>query len=233
MKNYKQTSQYGECTVLHSHFFNRVGYFIDIGAADGIRYTNTLNLIENDWNGLLVEPCHHFLKTLKENHEHSKTVDIFAGAVSDYDGTTKFHVWREGDDSQISTIVQDQYEKIRDSDYWSEQGKFTDEYQVEVLRPLSLFEKYKVPKYIHFVDIDAEASEMNILGAWPWNTYDVELFCIEFSMGQDLLIEYMASRGYASYIKTGGNILFCKKEKLEQYKAGLKNNMKILFGVEL
>ena len=233
MKNYKQTSQYGECTVLHSHFFNRVGYFIDIGAADGIRYTNTLNLIDNNWNGVLVEPCHHFLKTLRENHADSKGIDIFAGAVSNYDGTSRFHVWKEGGDSQISTIVKKQYENIRDSEYWAQQGKFTQEYWVDVLKPLSLFKKYNVPKNIEFVDIDAEASEMDILADWPWDTYDVEIFCIEFSMGKDVLTAYMESKGYVQYVETGGNMFYCRRENFTKFKQQLANNLNKIFGVKL
>ena len=105
---YSQTSQYGECAILHTLFLNRPpGYFIDIGAADGIRYSNTLNLINRDWSGILVEPCHHFLETLLENYADHKKVNIYSGAVSDYNGSSKFHVWKEGGDSQISTIVED------------------------------------------------------------------------------------------------------------------------------
>ena len=43
MKPKKTTnSQYGECKLLEVCFANKdSGYFIDIGAADGIRYSNT------------------------------------------------------------------------------------------------------------------------------------------------------------------------------------------------
>ena len=192
--NFKTSSQYGECAVLHAHFLGRPpGYFIDIGAADGIRYSNTLNLINNDWSGILIEPCHHFLKTLESNYfEHDK-VKIFPGAISNYDGTSK----------------------LKNSDLWKNEGEFTDEYWVDVLKPTSLLKKFDVPNYIEFVDIDAEASEMDILNSWPWDDYEVEIFCIEFSPGVEALTEFMAQKGYVPWIKTGGNLLFCQKENFD------------------
>jgi len=222
---YSQTSQYGECAILHTLFLNRPpGYFIDIGAADGIRYSNTLNLINRDWSGILVEPCHHFLETLLENYADHKKVNIYSGAVSDYNGSSKFHVWKEGGDSQISTIVEDQYESIKNSDWWKKEGSFTNEYDVDVITPVDLLNKFKAPKYIEFVDIDAEASEMAILDAWPWDEYEVELFCIEFSMGKEALNDYMTQKGYGLCFSTGGNNFYCKINKRPEIINNFKTN---------
>ena len=223
--SYKPSSQYGECAILRAHFLERApGYFIDIGAADGIRYSNTLNLINADWSGILVEPCHHFLKILESNYFEHEKVNIFSGAISNYDGTSKFHVWKEGGDSQISTIVEEQYKSIKNSDWWKNEGEFTDEYWVDVLKPTSLLKKFNAPKYIEFVDIDAEASEMDILNAWPWEEYDVEIFCIEFSMGKETLDEYMKKKGYVTWIATGGNNLYCKEEKKLEFINNFRSN---------
>ncbi len=226
---YSRTSQYGECEILHAHFMEKPpGYFIDIGAADGIRYSNTLNLIKSNWSGILVEPCHHFLKTLESNYfEHDK-VNIFPGAVSNYDGTSKFHVWEKGEDSQISTIVKEQYEGIKKSEWFSRMGKFTDEYWVDVLKPTSLFKKFNVPKYIEFIDLDAEGSEMHILEAWPWDDYEVELFCIEFSMGKDVVNDFMSKKGYVQWIETGGNIFYCKEERKQEINNNFMSNLEKL-----
>jgi FkbM family methyltransferase len=207
-------SQYGECLLLQKHFEGRnPGYFVDIGAADGIRYSNTLNLIRDGWSGILVEPCHHFLDILNKDYKDHKNVSVFPGAVSSYNGTSKFHVWSKGEDSQISTIVEEQYESIKNSDWWKGKGSFTNEYQVDVINPSTLFKKFNAPKYIEFVDIDAEASEMEILNSWPWDDYEVEIFCIEFSMGKEVLDNFMVSKDYRSLAMTGGNLLYCKNEK--------------------
>lgn len=66
------------------------------------------------------------------------------------------------------------------------------------------------PTVIQFVDIDSEGLDMAILENWPWDVYDVELFCIEFSVGKDRLINFMSSKGYIEKYITGGNLLFAK-----------------------
>ncbi len=223
---YKQTSQYGECKILHALFSgNPAGYFIDIGAADGIRYSNTLNLIDSGWSGILVEPCKHFLSTLNKNNSDNPNVHVFAGAVSDYNGESNFYVWKEKGDSQISTIEDEQYESIRNDEWWKSQGSFTDQYLVDVIRPSELLEKFNCPKKIEFVDIDAEASEMKILNNWPWDDYAVELFCIEFSMGKDFITKFMKEKNYVPIVQTGGNLLFCKKQQYSEFLARLEANL--------
>ncbi|HBQ61627.1 MAG TPA: hypothetical protein DD671_18970 [Balneolaceae bacterium] len=224
---YKQTSQYGECKILHALFKDQLPmfrYFVDIGAADGIRYSNTINLVENGWSGILVEPCKHFLSTLNKNNSDNPNVHVFAGAVSDYNGESKFYVWSEKEDSQLSTIEDEQYQTILNDEFWKSQGSFTDQYVVDVLKPAALLDKFNAPKLINFVDIDAEGSDMKILNAWPWDDYAVELFCIEVSMGLDPLIEFMKEKNYEIISKTGGNALFCRKEKHSEFFNRLKAN---------
>ena len=67
---------------------------------------------------------------------------------------------------------------------------------------------------------------MDILNSWPWADYEVELFCIEFSMGIPPLVECMSQKNYVPWIQTGGNILFCKKESLDS--DNFKNSMAAL-----
>ena len=223
LKKHVKCSQYGECYIFKRMFEDRSsGYFIDIGAADGLRYSNTINLINEGWKGIAVEPCRHFVNVLQKNYAE-ENIEIFAGAVSNYNGRSNFYVCGEGKHSQISTIVKDQYESIKESDLWKKEGKFTEEYEVEIIDPKSLLKKYNVPKKIQLVDIDAEASEMDILNAWPWHMYEVEVFCIEFSMGIDVLDKFMTSKGYCIFVQTGGNSIYCQKQHFEKFKAMFNN----------
>ncbi len=202
-------SQYGEDRLIDSFFKEKVGYFLDIGAADGKTNSNTRNLFLKGWSGLLVEPCRHFFEPLKILYENEKNVKIFNGAVSEFSGKTDFYVYEDGGDSQISTISLAQKESIENSSWFS--GRFTESYEVSVKTPSDLIKDYDIPSIVQFVDIDAEGSDMQILKVWPWQIIEVELFCIEPSMGKDNLKSFMEAKGYVNNMSTGGNMFFARK----------------------
>lgn len=204
----KDNTQYGEKAILDRYFGKRVGFFLDIGAADGVANSNTRHLAQSGWSGVLIEPCRHFLAPLKQLYFGRSEIKIFEGAISNFDGRTSFYVYESGDDSQISTIELKQKESI-ESDGWFK-GKFSESYEVDVLTPTSLCHQMGIPQLIDFVDIDAEGSDMKILNAWPWDSHDVELFCIEWSMGKETLINFMRTKGYQMIFSTAGNLFFVK-----------------------
>lgn len=104
MRKMKDYTQYGEKIFIDEFFKDRIGFFVDIGAADGVTHSNTLHLIESGWKGILIEPCRHFLRNLHDIHANNDNIKIFEGAVSDFDGKTEFYVYETEGDSQISTI---------------------------------------------------------------------------------------------------------------------------------
>lgn len=207
----KGHSQYGEHEILNQYFSSRKGFLIDIGAADGRTHSNSYDLIKAGWNGILVEPLVHFMKDLRKLYKDNDKVRMYHGAISDFSGKTRIYVWNEGVDSQLSTIDRDQYTRLKASDYFSQMGKFTESYEIDVLTPRELLTTYSVPKNIDFVDIDAEGSDLKILESWPWEEFDVDLFCIEFAVGKELLKSFMELKGYDLYMETRGNHLYRKR----------------------
>lgn len=204
----KDHTQYGEKSIIDNYFKKRVGFFLDVGAADGITNSNTYHLAQEGWSGVLIEPCRHFLTILKHLYSDSTKIKIFEGALSDFNGKSSFYVYESGEDSQISTIDLNQKKSIESGGWFK--GKFTESYDVDVMTPADMFNKTGMPQKIEFVDIDAEGSDMKILKSWPWDKYDVELFCIEHSMGKNELIGFMLTKGYKEFFSTAGNCFFVK-----------------------
>ena len=48
-------AQFGEDIELERRFAGRVGYFLDVGAADGVLFSNTYRLEQVGWTGVLIE----------------------------------------------------------------------------------------------------------------------------------------------------------------------------------
>lgn len=75
-------SQTDEDAVILRAVGTRVGRFLDIGAYDGQRYSNTYALVERGWEGVLVEPgLEAFVGLLKNLGENPKVQLVHAPIV--------------------------------------------------------------------------------------------------------------------------------------------------------
>ena len=75
----KYYSQYGEDQIIEG-YFNQLGLnkgtFFEMGAGDGVKYSNTKLLADKGWSGLLVEADSNIFKKLKKNYFNNKNITI-------------------------------------------------------------------------------------------------------------------------------------------------------------
>jgi FkbM family methyltransferase len=64
------------------------GFFVEVGAFDGISYSNTWGLAERGWSGLLVEPVPHLADECRRNHSSHPHVRIVECAIGAATGAT-------------------------------------------------------------------------------------------------------------------------------------------------
>jgi FkbM family methyltransferase len=163
LKRKKFTSQIGQDKwVLEKTHFKRGGYFLDIGAADGLYLSNTYILEKKyGWKGICVEPANK-IKDLRRNRRciiensciYSKSGELvefqvdneISGIKEYFDGAHK----RNGSIIYVKTIT------LKD-----------------------LLKKYNSPKVIDFLSIDTEGSEYEIIKNFPFKDYEVKLITIE------------------------------------------------------
>jgi FkbM family methyltransferase len=69
-------TQYGEDAIILEHFKGYKGRFLDVGAGDGLTFSNTAPLIEAGWMGVMVEPCLSALRWLLTNHGDNAEIEI-------------------------------------------------------------------------------------------------------------------------------------------------------------
>ena len=78
-------SQYGEDGVVDA-IFEKIGtenkWCLEVGAADGILFSNTRRLIENGWHGILIEQDGEQYEKLVENCEKFQSVDLLKSSLS-------------------------------------------------------------------------------------------------------------------------------------------------------
>ncbi|KUG23247.1 hypothetical protein ASZ90_006908 [hydrocarbon metagenome] len=173
-------SQAGQDFWVYGEVFNemRNGYFIDIGAHDGIYLSNTFILERKyDWKGICVEANPSSFKLLKKNRRA-----ICVNAC--LDGTEGFADFaRRGLMGGI--IAPDKFNKDGDS---------CDVVRVKTQTLNNLFREMDVPHEIDYFSIDIEGAEESVLKGFNFKDY---LFkCITIEHPTNTLKKIFTENGY-------------------------------------
>lgn len=154
-------SQINQDTNVLKHFGNKKGgYFIEIGANDGIHYSNTYLLEkEFDWKGICIEPVPYLYNKLKQN----RTCITIPSAVYDTDNETVTLV--EANEKGLSGIIDDidKHKQVLKNN----NGKF----QAKTKTLTTILKENGSPKYIDYMSLDTEGSELKILQGINFNEY--------------------------------------------------------------
>ena len=95
LKRDRDYSQFGEqASIIEFLGRNSKGYFLDIGASDGVSDSNTRAMFERGWSGTLVEPVPEEYWRLEDNYAGSPDIQLVNAAVSDRDGFGEMWICR-------------------------------------------------------------------------------------------------------------------------------------------
>ena len=174
------------------------GFFVEIGACDGVLFSNTL-LLERDygWNGILVEPARCWHEKLRNNRNSVIAYD-FIGAQSGE--TILFNEAPEAEFSGAHQLVKLDHNSNRRI------GGF--QYEIKTLSLKDLLERNQAPKNIDFLSIDVEGGELDILSHFPFNKHTIRAICCEhnFTSQRDKIYGLLLNKGYLrKYESLSGN----------------------------
>lgn len=188
--------------MLHTNF-KKHGYFVEIGAANGIELSNTYTLEQFlSWGGICIEPMNQ-VDQLRRNRScivddscvwarSGEQVDflprgLLGGIVSERD------MDRERKGITLNTISLD-----------------------------DLLEKHNAPQSIDYISIDTEGTELDIISNFDLNKYSISLISIEHNGHRKGIDIYLNRYGYSrldhqdftrQYYK---NIVFAGRADLDQ-----------------
>jgi len=194
-------SQSGQDAFVISYFNNKKnGVFIDIGAADGIKLSNTYYLEkELNWTGICFEPNPITFKNLDENRN---CIKIMAG-VSDKKSIEKFTIA-----NFLSGITK--YYDPRHVKRIEETKQKKDEIEVQCLLLCDVLREYNIFN-IDYLDIDTEGNEFEIIKTIDFDKFDIKLITIENNYNNKDQTNFVISKGYELVGKLGGDEIFIKK----------------------
>lgn len=167
---------------------NTGGFFCEIGAADGVKLSNTYMLEKNyGWSGIIVEPARCYTTTIKDNRK------CFISDRAVY-GTSKSLIpFNETIDPLLSTIA-----KYSQSDMHRESRENGVIYEVETITLYDLLKEGSAPSFIDYLSIDTEGSEYEILKNFDFDVYSFGFISIEhnYSSTREKVFEILTKNGY-------------------------------------
>lgn len=164
------------------------GYFIEIGACDGILYSNTLLLEKKyGWKGLVVEPARKWHLALGENRNCQISHDFVAGKSG------KKMDFCEVNEGEFSSALQH-----ADSDRHADLRRRREVYQVESVSLTDLLRKHSAPFRIDYLSLDTEGSELDILQGFDFDSYQVQCITCEhnFTSRREKIRQLLQGHGY-------------------------------------
>ena len=70
--------------ILSYYLEDKVGVFVEVGADDGVSFSNTYHLAASGWRGM-IRACQRICREMLKNHSDHPSVSVIQVAISDKD----------------------------------------------------------------------------------------------------------------------------------------------------
>jgi len=184
--------------------------FLDVGAFDGITFSNTRLFFEEGWSGVCIEPCLKNYSKLELLYKDTPVVTVKA-AATDYEGELELNVatipWAEEHGSPVSSHATDVIKRWPDFIWEKEIVSATTVNQILESNNIT---------HIDFVSIDVEGQEMAVLRGFDLYKYQPHLIVVEYLgvVEKYELLEYLKLHDYFLWSDNGQDIFLVRGLKI-------------------
>ncbi len=176
----------------------RGGFFVEMGAKDGVHFSNTLHLEEAwGWRGLCIEPHPVHYRNLVRNRNCQCVNALVDGEVR----VTEFWQAEDGQGGMIlpGSCVERMLEK--------KDGRAKNQViHLPTRRLADIFVEQRVPREVDYFSLDVEGAEERILRDFPLDLYIFHRFSIE--RPTELVRSRLWDHGYREEAVLGEDTIF-------------------------
>ncbi len=184
------------------------GFYIDIGANDPNEDSVTKIFYQEGWNGINIEPLEEKYKLLKSKRKRDINLQI---GLSSEPGELTFRVYKGHGLSTFSSEIKTEHTQNQNSNVQD----FDDvTVQVDTLKEI---QRANNVTHVHFMKVDVEGFEFEVLKGNDWKKYRPELICIEANhiKGEDWR-PYLEKQNYTQVFHDGLNAYYLRAESLDR-----------------
>ena len=177
---------------LSEHNWKSNGYFVEFGATNGVKMSNT-HLLERkfNWTGILAEPARVWQSELMQNRDSHICFECVWKSTGE---TVVFNeVIDDVHNGELSTI-----DEFSNSDGHKKARKNRTQYDVETISLTDLLHKFNAPRIIDYLSIDTEGSEFEILQAFDFSAFDIKVITCEhnYTEMREKIYDLLVANGY-------------------------------------
>lgn len=208
----KFQSQYGQDEYLDKKIFKGLcdGVFLDIGANDGVFYSNTYFFEKTrKWKGICVEPIPSTFQKLTQN----RNCTHINGCISSKPGVLKF-IQVSGYAEMLSGLSDhlDELHLARIDREIKQHGGTKEIIEVKSYQFNELLKQHHI-SHIDYCSIDTEGNEFDIINSINFSEITIDAFSIENNKMDNKNEIFMKSKGYRLVKKLGVDEIFVLKSK--------------------
>lgn len=198
------------CACVFHPLQKKHGFFVDIGAHDGININNSYLFERLGWNGFCVEANPITFKDLKRNRKcDTYNLAIFSENV----GTTTL-LASDSNCSALDTLevnLTQSHKKRLD-----ELGQ-TRTFSVQTATFNEVMQNYPDVFHIDFMTLDVEGGEMEVLRGIDFDKYSFSVMTIEhnYTESKEQIIAFLHTKGYRVLLQNAWDIMFVKSLHVE------------------
>ncbi|MEI6320649.1 MAG: FkbM family methyltransferase [Pseudomonadota bacterium] len=210
----KLPSQHGEEILIHEFFGGKLdGFFVEIGAYDGVGFSNTYFLEALGWDGLLIEADPAQAKACRDARPFSRVMNVACGKRGG--GTVRFKSVRGGLGlGTLGYMGDDPVHRAR----IEREGGHVEEIEVELLSLDDIMAGKD--RHIDVLSIDVEGAELDVLQGTSLDRLRPTLILLEDNSGgrNRTVFDLLNANGYRQAFVWYHNVFFVRNEDARNIK---------------
>lgn len=187
------------------------GFYVDVGANHPIRHSVTKILYDKGWHGINIEPNIDLFKQIEKHRPNDINLNI---GIAGKEGSLELRVYHSRDGlAGLSTFTSEIKEE-----YAGQENEDTKNFTDVVVKTTSLAQLFKSQKVdtIHFLKVDVEGFENEVLRSNDWKKYRPILLCIESNHLVNDWHDYLKEQKYTVVFNDGLNDYLLANEELSR-----------------
>ncbi len=175
----------------------RDGFYVDVGAHDPVRFSNTKRFHNKGWRGINIDPNPILIKKFEKERVGDVNLTLGLGKKN---GSLVFY---EFFPSTLSTFSDSEAKQ-----YLKRGFKLVSQKKVPLSTLKAVLNKYCKGRRVDFLSVDTEGTDLEVLQGNDWKNYKPRVICIETKENFGKIETFLKKHGYKLENNNGINSIF-------------------------